>query len=420
MPVAFGISAGPALAGDEFRVYRRRAIFACGKLDPQNQDHNVLAPFPLVVSASQWSVLCRAAESLEAELLDAERRLLERPDLLGLLGLPRRFAREVRRIDAAACDSGQRVTRYDFHPTADGWACSEANCDVPGGYIESSAIAAIMAEHHPALETCGDPADELCAALGRGPVAIVHATGYIDDAQVAAFLSHRLAAAGIEGIPCAPDHLRFDPDGARVEIGGSARAVRAVFRFFPAEWLPNLGRGTAWRRFFVSPGVALCNPATALLSQSKRAPIAWQELGLETPAWRTWTPEVRDPRDVPQSERGEWVLKPALGRVGAMVSIEGVSSARQMRSARWWSRFLPRRWAAQRRFVATPVSTPDGPRYPTVGVFVIDGRAAGAYGRVASRPLIDWRAQDAPVLVAPSCVGAPARHAPARGGRHVA
>ena len=312
------------------------------------------------------------------------------------------------------------MSRYDFHPTTDGWACSEANCDVPGGYIEASGLAALMAQHHPALETCGDPADALCIALGEGPVALVHATGYIDDARVVAYLSRRLAAAGIEGIPCAPDHLRFDPDGARVAIGGSARAVRAVFRFFPAEWLPNLGRGAPWRGFLHAAGAALCNPATALLSQSKRAPIAWRALGLDMPAWRAWTPEVRDPRDVPRGERDAWVLKPALGRVGAMVAIEGVSSARQMRAARWWSRLFPTRWAAQRRFIATPVHTPDGPRFPTVGVFVIDGRAAGAYGRVASRPLIDWRAQDAPVLIARPDAAAGVPEIPAQGELHVA
>jgi hypothetical protein len=39
--------------------------------------------------------------------------------------------------------------------------------------------------------------------------------------------------------------------------------------------------------------------------------------------------------------------------------------------------------------------------YPCVGVFVVDGRAAGIYGRVARRPLIDARAHDVPVLLTP-------------------
>jgi len=37
--------------------------------------------------------------------------------------------------------------------------------------------------------------------------------------------------------------------------------------------------------------------------------------------------------------------------------------------------------------------------YPSVGIYTIDGHAAGAYGRIAERPLIDGRARDAAVLV---------------------
>jgi hypothetical protein len=37
--------------------------------------------------------------------------------------------------------------------------------------------------------------------------------------------------------------------------------------------------------------------------------------------------------------------------------------------------------------------------YPCVGVFVIDGQVAGAYGRAASERVVDHRAQDVAVLV---------------------
>ena len=37
-----------------------------------------------------------------------------------------------------------------------------------------------------------------------------------------------------------------------------------------------------------------------------------------------------------------------------------------------------------------------------LGVYVIDGRAAGVYARVSRKPLIDGRAQDAAVLLDPS------------------
>jgi hypothetical protein len=38
--------------------------------------------------------------------------------------------------------------------------------------------------------------------------------------------------------------------------------------------------------------------------------------------------------------------------------------------------------------------------HPCIGVFVVDGRACGAYGRLAERALIDSAARDVAVLVA--------------------
>jgi hypothetical protein len=40
-----------------------------------------------------------------------------------------------------------------------------------------------------------------------------------------------------------------------------------------------------------------------------------------------------------------------------------------------------------------------GARHCCLGVYTIDGRAAGIYGRMAPRPLIDDRAEDVAVLV---------------------
>jgi hypothetical protein len=37
--------------------------------------------------------------------------------------------------------------------------------------------------------------------------------------------------------------------------------------------------------------------------------------------------------------------------------------------------------------------------YPCIGVYTVDGRAAGIYGRVASQPLINDTAKDIAVLV---------------------
>jgi hypothetical protein len=54
---------------------------------------------------------------------------------------------------------------------------------------------------------------------------------------------------------------------------------------------------------------------------------------------------------------------------------------------------------AQERFAFEPIATPDGPRHVCVGVYVVDGRAAGAYARLSTNSLIDDCAQDAAVLL---------------------
>ena len=69
------------------------------------------------------------------------------------------------------------------------------------------------------------------------------------------------------------------------------------------------------------------------------------------------------------------------------------------------ARAFPREWMLQRRFASEPV---DGAAmHACLGVYVIDGRAAGVYARVAPRPLIDGRSQDAAVLIDPSLENLP-------------
>jgi hypothetical protein len=96
----------------------------------------------------------------------------------------------------------------------------------------------------------------------------------------------------------------------------------------------------------------------------------------------------------------EWVLKPALGRVGEDVAIAGVTAGADWKRIARDVRRHPSHWVAQRRFAATPMQVAGTDRYPSVGVYTVNGKVAGAYGRIADRPLIDSRAQDAAVLIA--------------------
>src|SRR5690349_17695488 len=65
---------------------------------------------------------------------------------------------------------------------------------------------------------------------------------------------------------------------ALLRRGEAPLPLARIARFFPAEWLPELPRRAGWRHFFAGGRTPLSNPATALLSQSKRFPLAWPEL----------------------------------------------------------------------------------------------------------------------------------------------
>jgi glutathionylspermidine synthase len=296
--------------------------------------------------------------------------------------------------------------RFDFHATTEGWRISEVNSDVPGGFNEASGFARLIASHYPGAAPPGDPAARLADAVAaatppEGTVALVHATAYTDDRQVMVYLAREIAARGLRPVLAGPDHLRWRGGRAMVESEGFRGPADFVVRFFPGEWLPNLPRSSAWERFFHGAETPLCNPAYALLTQSKRFPLVWDHLRTALPTWRRLLPETRDPRDAGWRKDAGWVLKPALGRVGDMVGLAGATGDKEWKLIRKDVRGYPGTWVAQRRFAAEPLRTAEGDVYPCIGIYTVDGRAAGAYGRAARRPLIDHLAQDVAVLIEP-------------------
>jgi len=59
----------------------------------------------------------------------------------------------------------------------------------------------------------------------------------------------------------------------------------------------------------------------------------------------------------------------------------------------------PNNWIAQKRFESLPIATPVGARHVCVGVYTVNGKAAGAYARMSEKPLIDFAATDVALLV---------------------
>jgi glutathionylspermidine synthase len=394
------------LAPEIVRTIRRRAIFECCKWDPQVEDVSTIADIPIVLEADAWHELVGYAERLAAEVVAAEEELRQRPELHDALGLPYAVRRALAQANPAAACRGVRFIRFDFHHTVSGWHISEANTDVPGGLNEASGLPRLVASHVRGTRAAGDVAEgyasAVLASLHEHPhVALVHATAYSDDRQVMTYLARRLEQRGARVSLVSPAHLRWRHGHASLETDWTSGPVDAVLRFYPGEWMPNLPRACGWTSYFEGTVTPVSNPATALLTQSKRFPLTWDLLRTPMPAWRALLPETRDPRDVRWQGNNDWVLKPALGRVGEDVAIVGVTPAQEStRIAGEVSRH-PSHWIAQRRFAATPLIAGAAQYYPGIGVYTVNGRAVGAYGRLAERPLIDARARDAAVLIGP-------------------
>jgi glutathionylspermidine synthase len=394
------------LDDDAFVTLRRRAIFDCDKWDPQVGDACVIARHPLVITREAWAQVSALAEALALETAAAEAELVQRQDLQRRMGLWRTLRHALARAGTNGLPAGcARLMRFDFHFTRDGWRISEVNSDVPGGLNESSGFARLMATHYPQWHPTGDPvgvyAQRLSDATPAGePIALVHATAFTDDQQMMRALARRLQASGRTVHLASPAHVRWREGAAWLVADWWRGPLGTLVRFFPAEWMPALPRHTGWTQWFFGSRTPMSNPATAILTQYKRFPLIWDRLRTPLPAWRALLPDTQSPREVRWRGSDEWVLKPVLGRAGDGIGVAGVTASREMRTitrqVRWW----PRAWIAQRRFDVVPLDVGGQTVFPCLGVYTLDGRVIGAYGRVASRPLIDANAADAAVLAA--------------------
>ena len=388
---------------DIFSGIRRRALLEGCKWDPQVGDVNTLASFPLVLKSSVWKQIAFQAEQLSREAAVAEEEISHRPDLLNRLGLPRALSRVLAQKTPLTPSAG-RVTRFDFHYTTEGWQISEANSDVPGGFTEASYFTAMMAQYFPNLRPPGNPAAIWSAALAAaakpsGAIALLSAPGFMEDHQIIAFLAARLRERGCRPYLAKPQQIVWRDGLAYLDARWHRGPLDVIVRFYQAEWLSRLPDECGWKNFFRDGKTRVANPALAVISESKRFPLVWEKLSTALPTWRALLPETRDPRAAPWPHDAGWLLKTAMCNTGDTVSIRELMRPRDWLRARLAARVFPNRWVAQKRFESVPVSTPVGPRHACIGVYTVNGRAAGAYARLSEKPVIDFAATDIALLL---------------------
>jgi hypothetical protein len=262
-----------------------------------------------------------------------------------------------------------------------------------------------MAAHWPGTRPAGDPAASLVTALQTamghpGTVGLLAATGYMEDQQVVAFLARMLAQRGCATVRAHPSQVTWDHGTALlVDPLGKYRTLNALVRFYQGEWLAGWPARRGWPAFFRGGRTLVCNPGTALVIESKRFPLIWDRLGLDLPTWRRLLPQTVEPPRLFSRLGPGWVLKTAICNTGDTVTFLDDPDHRRRNWAAWGAWLQPGLWVAQRRFETLSILTPRGPMVPCLGVYTVNGKAAGLFGRLASRPPIDFAANEVAVLV---------------------
>lgn len=372
------------------------------KWDSQVGDLTAVADFPLLISRETWNDLADLAERLSAETLSVEHELLDRPDLYARIALPRPLRSLLAK--GPPTPAAVRVMRFDFHYTTDGWRVSEVNSDVPGGLTEATSFTKLVARHVTDAVPAGDPTravvDAMVKVVGdRGTVALTNAPGHMEDHQVVAYLAAALRARGITAHVVSPSQLRWRESRARVETPWLTCDVGAVYRFYQAEWLAHLTSSIEWRPLFAGGRTPIANPGVAALSESKRLPLVWKDLRSPLQTWRCLLPETRALADAPWQNDDSWLIKSAFSNTGDTVSIRSAMSAKAWSWCVWSARLRSSSWIAQRRFTIVPVMHCSEALLPCIGVYTVDGVAAGAYARLASGAIVDGHARDVALLV---------------------
>jgi len=293
--------------------------------------------------------------------------------------------------------------RFDFHPTTEGWKVSEVNGDVPAGAAEGSILPMIAQEFCPQGELRGCVITEITSAFAKlikpsGKVALIHATNYVEDKQVLVGFESKFQNYGIDCFYASPSQINWVGGLPTNRLDGTEHMVDGIIRYYPAEWLPFYKLGYRWQDYFEAK-VPSCNHPVALYSQSKRLPLIWKDMGMDFPTWAQLLPTTTAPR-LDNFMEENWIYKPAMSRVGDGVSIKEALSDKDYRAIIKEVKKYPKDWVSQKKFESTPLIDETGKEYHLcIGVFTVNGKSAGFYGRISTTPRIDEKAIDIPILV---------------------
>lgn len=386
--------------------YRLDLMFDCYKWDPQFLDNNTVAKYALVITEEEHKQLKELTEKLDEETRIAEKVLNNNLKITKPLALPNKICKEIKKMKNYEEDKHTRLMRYDFHPIKEGgFALSEVNSDVPGGFAESSlmpqtAIDYIQNDKYYFINF----GDILTNAISKkipegGKIMLVHCTSFSDDRQVMQFLGNKLETLGFKVIYGAADHVNFENNMAYSILDGNETKLDAIFRFTPLEWLIDI-KPKRWQGYFDTV-TSCCNHPIAIYAQTKRFPLVWdklESLGVDLSTWRKLLPETIEVKDAKGKE--DYIYKPACGRVGEKISIKEACKDDEYKKIIEDVKKHPKKYLAQKRFNSKPLIGENGEEYHLcLGSYSVDGKHGGYYARISHTPRIDSNAADIPVLI---------------------
>ena len=334
------------------------------------------------------------------------------------------FSDDILRLARAShcAGDGASLMRVDLLLDEHGeWKACEINADCPGGHNEAYGLprlaraAGFSAGSNPTIGA--DAVVDRLLALARGKaVGLLYATAYAEDLQICALLKRMLEERGATAILTSPTAPRLR-SGA-LTVGGTV--IGALYKFFPTEWMEGQANIGDIVQAIESGAVRTMTSFQHIFTQSKLGfARAWAREGrLSAQELEVVTRHLPRSIDIAEvspfellADRTAWVVKRAMGRVGDQVFVGPLFAAEE------WGKLLlevlalragGERWLAQRFVPQRAVASPWGPRYLTLGAYVLDGSFIGYFARVTPETHASHDALCVPVFTMPPAVRAPA------------
>jgi len=289
------------------------------------------------------------------------------------------------------------LARYDAFRTPGGWRFSEFNCDVPGGVHEGAGLNHLIGGDRSRFRVVDLLVESLCRDLVRPSVAICYASGFAEDLEQCQFLRREWGRVGIRSVLCNPENLVWNGR----ELRAFGERIDQVYRFFPVEWMTEIGNLDSLLSASRSGRLPMINGFSALIGQSKKTMALWHERpdlfdAGERDLILRHVPRTEEFRvadlDRYRREREHLVVKRQFGRIGEEV-LMGIHCTDEEWSD-WldWPASEPTEWIVQDRFDNLPLDIDGETLYGCFGPYVVDGRFAGLYNRFARDGFIAFNA----------------------------